>query len=117
MWGRPTPPPADPLCPRAVLLYCWHSFHNRVGPGIWFTAMNFAVHAVMYSYYFISIIGYRAVAKPLAPLITTAQIVQMVGGTLVTVTAARTHSEVRHAPFFFRPRPGPALTGRRRPGP
>ena len=24
-----------------VLLYCWHAFHHRIAPGLWFAAMNF----------------------------------------------------------------------------
>jgi elongation of very long chain fatty acids protein 6 len=31
-----------------VLLYCWHSFHHTVSAGLWFSAMNYSVHAVMY---------------------------------------------------------------------
>jgi hypothetical protein len=27
-----------------VLLYCWHAYHNRIAPGLWFAAMNFTVH-------------------------------------------------------------------------
>ena len=35
-----------------VLLYCWHAFHNVIATGLWFATMNYAVHTVMYSYYF-----------------------------------------------------------------
>jgi len=30
-----------------VMLYCWHAYHNRVAPGLWFAAMNFLVHSIM----------------------------------------------------------------------
>ena len=46
-----------------VLLYCWHSFTNYTATGLWFTAMNFSVHSVMYTYYFFSISGLEAVAR------------------------------------------------------
>jgi hypothetical protein len=73
-----------------VLLYCWHAFANNTASGLWFVAMNFSVHAVMYFYYFLSISGYKKLAHPMAPLITTIQLIQMVVGTLVTFNTART---------------------------
>ncbi|CAE8666492.1 unnamed protein product [Polarella glacialis] len=75
-----------------VLLYCWHSYHNRIGPGLWFAAMNFSVHSIMYTYY-AAMAGQwgRSLYTTFAPLITTLQILQMVGGMVVCVTAARRH--------------------------
>ena len=74
-----------------VLMYCWHAYHNSVSQGIWFAAMNLSVHAIMYFYYFMGAINLRKVVRPFAPLITTIQILQMVGGIAVTVTAALHH--------------------------
>jgi hypothetical protein len=34
-----------------VLLFCWHGYSHRSGSGMYFIAMNFTVHAVMYTYY------------------------------------------------------------------
>ena len=34
-----------------VLLFCWHAYATRTGSGLYFIAMNFTVHAVMYTYY------------------------------------------------------------------
>jgi hypothetical protein len=34
-----------------VLLYCWHSYATRASVGLSFAAMNFTVHAFMYTYY------------------------------------------------------------------
>jgi elongation of very long chain fatty acids protein 6 len=34
-----------------VLLYCWHSYATRIGTGLWFAAMNYLVHTVMYTYF------------------------------------------------------------------
>jgi elongation of very long chain fatty acids protein 6 len=50
--------------------------------------MNLSVHSIMYFYYFMGAVGLRKVVRPFAPLITTIQILQMVGGIAVTVTAA-----------------------------
>ena len=64
-----------------VCLYCWHSWANQIPPGIFFASMNYAVHSIMYFYYFATYS--RRVTKalrPFSPLITTAQILQMVGG-------------------------------------
>ena len=54
--------------------------------------MNFAVHSVMYSYYLAPSAGLRGFVRPLAPLITLAQIAQMVVGLAVTATVARRHA-------------------------
>ena len=70
-----------------VLLYCWHAFHNTIGTGLWFATMNYAVHAVMYFYYFlVSGTGKktRAIAKKMAPVVTFLQIAQMAAGAAVT---------------------------------
>jgi len=77
-----------------VLLYCWHAFHHRIAPGLWFAAMNFSVHSVMYGYYFLSCsaVGLRRFVRPFAPLITFIQIAQMFVGISVTITAAIEHS-------------------------
>lgn len=62
-----------------VLLYCWHSYHHNISSGIWFAAMNYLVHSLMYTYYALAIYGFKPVFK-LSPLITTIQILQMLGG-------------------------------------
>jgi len=71
-----------------VLLYCWHAFVVRSATGLWFVSMNYTVHSVMYSYYFFSIAGFKNIARKVAMLITTMQIAQMVGGTVVTALSA-----------------------------
>ena len=43
----------------------------------------------MYLYYFLSISGFKALARPFAPLITVVQLLQMVVGATVTAAAAR----------------------------
>lgn len=71
-----------------VLLYCWHAFHVMAGPGIWFAGMNYVVHSVMYLYYFFASVNLKQLARPIAPLITTLQILQMVVGSFVTTYTA-----------------------------
>jgi len=68
-----------------VLLYCWHSYVTKSPPGIFFVVMNYAVHAIMYFYYFLM----ATKSKPKwfqAVYITAAQISQMVVGVAVTLT-------------------------------
>eukprot|EP00300_Choanocystis_sp_HF-7_P033307 c45626_g1_i1.p1 GENE.c45626_g1_i1~~c45626_g1_i1.p1 ORF type:complete len:312 (+),score=64.39 c45626_g1_i1:28-936(+) len=75
-----------------VLLYCWHAYHTKIGPGIWFAVMNYCVHSIMYFYYFLGLIGFRRVFKPIAPLITFLQLAQMVGGIVITVLSVWLHA-------------------------
>jgi len=71
-----------------VLLYCWHAYHNRIAPGLWFASMNYSVHSVMYLYYFLQTVGWcRKQCKAVAPFITTIQILQMLVGCAVVVSS------------------------------
>ncbi|GAB5035515.1 fatty-acyl elongase [Nannochloropsis oceanica] len=66
-----------------VLSFTWTAYAAR-HPGVYFIAMNYTVHAVMYSYYFLMAIN----AKPkwLNPMyITFLQISQMVAGVVITL--------------------------------
>ena len=78
-----------------VLLYCWHSYHTKIASGIWFAAMNYSVHSVMYFYYFMANIGYFKLVRPFAIIITFGQIAQMVGGLTVLLNARRISGEGR----------------------
>ena len=65
-----------------VLLYCWHSYGTRNAAGLWFIAMNYSVHAVMYMYYFMS--NYYPKGKtPGAFFVTSIQISQMFVGVTI----------------------------------
>jgi len=84
-----------------VLLYCWHAYHHQVSTGLWFASMNYCVHSIMYLYYFIMIFPsprtIRKAAQNLAPGITTIQIMQMIGGIIVTCTGwYHTHNNQRN---------------------
>ena len=71
-----------------VMLYCWSSWLMKSPTGIWFATMNFSVHAIMYSYYFFMCFSIgRKIVRPFAVIITTLQIVQMVGGIGISITA------------------------------
>ncbi|RHZ02211.1 hypothetical protein DYB26_000653 [Aphanomyces astaci] len=65
-----------------VLMFCWHAYANLSPMGLFFVAMNYTVHAVMYFYYFLAAIGIRA---PWAKFVTVIQLTQMVVGVAVSV--------------------------------
>lgn len=67
-----------------VMLYCWHAFLNNTS-GLWFAAMNYSVHAVMYAFFGLMALNLKRIAAPFAQFITTIQIVQMVIGTTIAV--------------------------------
>ena len=69
-----------------VLLYAWFSCRDFAASGRWFVIMNYSVHAVMYTYY-----GCRAlrfsIPKWVNILITSSQLLQMVFGVYINVSA------------------------------
>jgi len=76
-----------------VLMYCWHAYITPTATGLWFASINYSVHSIMYFYYFCSILGgpLRTLSRPVAPLITLVQLIQMVVGAGVTLLAAARH--------------------------
>ena len=77
----------------SVLLYCWHSYAARIGTGLWYAAMNYCVHALMYFYFGLTQCGPGAkkLAKKFSMLITLLQLSQMVVGITVTVSSVVYH--------------------------
>jgi len=68
----------------SVLLFCWLALATQYTPGVWFAVTNFLVHSVMYLYFFLMTFkGAAKVVRPIAPLVTMIQIVQMVWGLVV----------------------------------
>jgi elongation of very long chain fatty acids protein 6 len=66
-----------------VLLFCWKTYGtSENGSGMYFVAMNYTIHAVMYGYYCLSALRLRPKWFP-AVAITMGQITQMVVGTAV----------------------------------
>ena len=64
-----------------VLLFCWFTYMME-SSGFTFIAMNYSVHAIMYTYYFLMI--YKSVPRWFPPsIITVAQINQMIVGVYV----------------------------------
>ncbi|KEG06196.1 fatty acid elongase [Trypanosoma grayi] len=68
-----------------VMLFCWHAHVTRISSGLWFATMNYCVHSIMYFYYFVCACGLRKIIRPIAPLITMLQILQMVVGTFIAL--------------------------------
>ena len=71
-----------------TMLYCWYGNQEGVAfncSGMFFGAMNLSVHSVMYVYYALAAAGFaKTMAKyNLNILLTTGQIIQMVGGILI----------------------------------
>ena len=69
-----------------VLLFTWFAFSHLSSIGRWFSAINYAIHWFMYSYYAIRTLNI-VVPKGIAKLITSAQIFQMIFGIFVTLYA------------------------------
>lgn len=65
-----------------VLLFCWLAYSTSSASGIYFVAMNYTIHAIMYGYYCLSALDLRPKWFPPA-LITLAQMAQMFVGTFV----------------------------------
>jgi elongation of very long chain fatty acids protein 6 len=70
-----------------VLLYCWHSYAVRIATGLWFAAMNYSVHAIMYGYFALTTTKYRQKVSRYAIYITLLQLLQMLVGMFVTIKA------------------------------
>ena len=71
----------------STLLYSWHACANPANYALSFVAMNYCVHAVMYAYYGLIMIGRKpAWLQPF--FITISQITQMFVGMCIQITAA-----------------------------
>ncbi|CAJ1019654.1 GNS1/SUR4 family, putative [Leishmania lindenbergi] len=68
-----------------VMIFCWYAGYLVIPSGIWFAAMNYFVHSIMYFYYFLCSLGLRKVIRPFAPFITAAQLLQMIAGTAIVL--------------------------------
>lgn len=76
----------------SVLLYSWHAYVFKAPAGLFFVAMNYGVHAIMYFYYFLMAVK----MKPKwfnSMWITVAQISQMVVGVAVTSLSVTVHMQ------------------------
>ena len=71
-----------------VLMYSWYGLATRNTAGHWFSALNFGVHAVMYSYYMLKAMKFR-IPSSVAMAITALQLAQFVVGLVLTFTGMR----------------------------
>ena len=70
-----------------VLMYCMHSYAHESSQALYFVAMNYSVHAIMYGYYCLMALKLKPAWLPPA-VITVAQISQMVVGVAVQLGAS-----------------------------
>eukprot|EP01039_Chlorochromonas_danica_P007901 gene7901-8716_t len=69
-----------------VLVFCWNSYVTMSGAGLYFIAMNYTVHAVMYFYYCLQAL--KKVPKWFPSwIITLLQISQMLVGTAIVAAS------------------------------
>lgn len=68
-----------------VLMYTWHAYKDHTAAGRWFVNMNYAVHAIMYSYYTARAMGFNRVPKLVPMTITALQLSQMIMGVTIAV--------------------------------
>lgn len=71
-----------------VLLFCWHSYATESTIGLFFAAMNYSVHFVMYGYYALMAIKIKPWWFPPA-IVTIGQIAQMVVGIVLTIMSGK----------------------------
>jgi hypothetical protein len=69
-----------------VLLFCWNAYATLAATGLYFVAMNYSVHALMYGYYCLMALNMCPKSFPTV-LITLSQIAQMFVGTGVCMSA------------------------------
>jgi len=69
-----------------VLLFCWNAYATLAGSGLYFVAMNYSVHALMYGYYCLQALDCLPKQFPTI-VITLSQIAQMFVGTGVCISA------------------------------
>lgn len=72
----------------SVILFAWAAWAYETPCALWYGAMNYAVHALMYAYFAAMGSRWRPVVRKLAPLITALQIAQFAFGTFVNAFAA-----------------------------
>ena len=66
----------------SVFIYCWYSYAYPISTGIWFGAVNYFVHGIMYLYYAVKASG-RSPPRWVAKAITILQLSQMFVGVYI----------------------------------
>ena len=72
----------------SVIAFAWAAWVYETPCALWYGSMNYSVHAIMYSYFFLTSTRLRRRALRVAPLITALQISQFIWGTVINVIAA-----------------------------
>lgn len=73
----------------SVIGFAWSAWAYETPAALWYGAMNYSVHAIMYLYFALTASSrFRAAALSVAPAITALQISQFAFGTVVNVYAA-----------------------------
>ena len=95
-----------------VLLYCWNSYLTESSTGLYFVAMNYTVHSIMYSYYCLQTLRILPSWFP-AYLITILQIAQMFVGALVVLSSAYFYvfGGIKYAPGECNDHPSNIVSG------
>lgn len=87
-----------------VLIYSWFSYRDEISTGIWFIIVNYFVHSLMYSYYFLKSLKVR-IPIVVSKTITTLQLSQMVVGVIVNVIAynmkSKNHCHVTYENLYW----------------
>jgi hypothetical protein len=83
-----------------VLLYCWHSYATEASQALYFIAMNYSVHGVMYGYYCLMALRIMPRWIPSWP-ITIFQIAQMFVGVAVQISAMVLYTRGSKCPLSF----------------
>lgn len=69
----------------SVLIFAFFNYATGNSTMIVFAGMNVMVHTIMYFYFALCAAGLKKQVRPLAPFITAIQILQMVGGSVLTI--------------------------------
>lgn len=73
----------------SVIIFAWAAWVYETPAALWYGAMNYTVHAIMYTYFALtSISGVRAAVMRAAPFITSLQIAQFAWGTVINMYMA-----------------------------
>ena len=76
----------------SVIAFAWAAWIYETPCALWYGAMNYSVHAVMYTYFMLTgVPSLRARVLRFAPIITSLQISQFAWGTVVNVYAAASY--------------------------
>ena len=77
----------------SVIGFAWAAWAFETPAALWYGAMNYSVHAVMYTYFALTATkSFRAAALRVAPCITALQISQFAWGTVINIFAGVAYS-------------------------